>query len=121
MESMGSFSLISVGAGCCPNSAKQPPTLQNKFREAYGYCQGNRWIFIWFVKEPETACCILIRRLFQATGIVRKQREIRHGQQRQQKQAWVRLRSKGKEKPDTKLCRVLETGRKRSREEAQHV
>lgn len=32
MESMGSFSLISVGAGSCPNSAKQPPTLQNKYR-----------------------------------------------------------------------------------------
>lgn len=64
------FSLISVGAGSCPNRAKQPPTLQNKYREAYGYCQGNRWILIWFVKELETACCVLIRRLSQATGIV---------------------------------------------------
>jgi len=64
MESMGSFSLISVGAGSCPNSAKQPPTLQNKYREAYGYCQGNRWIFIRFVKELEAACCVLIRRFF---------------------------------------------------------
>lgn len=111
---MGSFSLISVGAGSCPNSAKQPPTLQNKCREAYGYCQGNRWIFIWFVKELETACCILIRRLFQATGIVWKQGEVQHGRQRQQKQAWVRLGFKGERKPDTKLCRAWETRRKSS-------
>lgn len=32
MESMGIFSLISVGAGSCPNCTKQPPTLQNKSR-----------------------------------------------------------------------------------------
>lgn len=111
---MGSFSLISVGAGSCPNSAKQPPTLQNKYREAYGYCQGNRWIFIWFVKELETACCILIQRLFQATGIVWKQGQLQHGQQRQQKQAWVRLGYEGEGKPDTKLHGVLEMRRKSS-------
>lgn len=111
---MGSFSLISVGAGSCPNSAKQPPTLQNKYREAYGYCQGNRWIFIWFVKELETACCILIQRLFQATGIVWKQGQLQHGQQRQQKQAWMRLGYKGEGKPDTKLRGVLEMRRKSS-------
>lgn len=99
MESMGSFSLIPAGAGSCPKSAKQPPTLQNKSREAYGYCQGNRWIFIWFVKEPETVCCVLIKRLFQGAGIVWKQRGVQHGWQRQQKQTLVRV---GDEEGDTR-------------------